>query len=445
MTENRSPPPPRPTRAADKPPRTQADVDLRTARPPARAQALLRPLAKASRLGLERMAAIRAWGHAAPDAEAGGRLPPLLTTFLLFVLAPTLALAGYFGLIAGDQYTAEMRFAVRAVESDRQSAAPAGGGASVNTPLAGAATGFNFIAPSQSAYLVTSYVRSRAAVDELSKTIDLRAIFRRPEADFWARLKRGASIDQLTHYWLNMVDATVDTMSGIVTVRVNTFRPEDSLEVATLLMRQSENLVNRISDRARREATAVAENEVRASFSKVQDTYRALNTFRDAVAFIDPNQTNAEIVKLMAGVVVERLRIENEIFVSSRSLSADAPSLKILQTQRASLDKQIEDLQKKLTGGQPGAVATALAQFQELDLQRQLAERLYALAQTDLERARLRAERQDIFFSVFVPPALPEYAYFPRRVASVVLSFIALTVFWSIGMLILASIDDHRI
>ena len=74
-----------------------------------------------------------------------------------------------------------------------------------------------------------------------------------------------------------------------------------------------------------------------------------------------------------------------------------------------------------------------------------LAERFYMLAQADLDRAQLRASRQNVYLSVFVPPALPEDSHFPKRWAFSILFFIALAVFWSIGAMVLASIDDHRL
>ena len=91
---------------------------------------------------------------------------------------------------------------------------------------------FSFTAPGQNAYIVTSYIQSRAIVDNLNKTLNLREIFRRPEADFWARLKRNASIDELTDYWKTMVSTYIDAPSGIVTLQVRAFRPDDAVALA---------------------------------------------------------------------------------------------------------------------------------------------------------------------------------------------------------------------
>ena len=66
------------------------------------------------------------------------------------------------------------------------------------------------------------------------------------------------------------------------------------------------------------------------------------------------------------------------------------------------------------------------------------------MAQGALERARSRAQRQSIFVEVFVPPALPEYAKFPERLALSLLAPLALLVIWGIFGLTAAAVEDHR-
>jgi capsular polysaccharide transport system permease protein len=135
------------------------------------------------------------------------KVSPLLVSFIGCVLVPAFAATIYFAFIASDQPAAEARFAVRQVEiesSDRTESAStesssAGG---MNIPSAN----LSFTATGQNAYVVTSYIRSRAIIDDLNAKLNVGDIFRRPEADFWARLKRNATVDELTEYWNSMVE-----------------------------------------------------------------------------------------------------------------------------------------------------------------------------------------------------------------------------------------------
>jgi capsular polysaccharide transport system permease protein len=145
-------------------------------------------------------------------------------------------------------------------------------------------------------------------------------------------------------------------------------------------------------------------------------------------------------------LMAEKIRLESDLFVVSRSLSRTAPSLQNLVARIEIIDVQITKLKEKLTGDAPEVrnVAAKLARFEELEVQRQFAERLYAMAQDGLERARMTAERQNVYLTIFVKPFLPEEASFPRRVAYSILIPIALMILWSIVALTWASVEDHR-
>jgi len=368
--------------------------------------------------------------------------PPILLSFIGFVLAPSVAVVLYFAFFASDQFAVESKFAVRSVEVEAPQSETAGG-----TPSSSSG-GFSFTASGQNAYIVTSYIRSRAIVDDMSPKLNLREVYRRPEADFWARLKRDASIDELTQYWLSMVDTYVDSLSGVVTVRLRAFRRDDALALGQAVVETSEALVNRISERARRDATAMAEREVRRAFEAVQKALAELHEFRDKAGIIDPGQTMGEIGKLLLPLLSEKEKLESELFVAVREMSEDAPTVHVLREKLEAIETHITQLKAKITsepGGVGQTVASSLAKFEELEIQRQLAERFYALAQADLDRAQLRANRQNIYLSVFVPPSLPEESRYPRRFAFSLLTFVALTVVWGIVIMVIASVEDHRL
>jgi capsular polysaccharide transport system permease protein len=393
----------------------------------------------------------------AGDAETGSeqltrsfalprlKISPVLASFVAVVLVPVFAVMIYFAFIAADQLAAEARFAVRQLEGDATDRAANTAGGSSGTSASSA--NFSFTATGQNAYIVTSYIRSRAIVDDLNTKVNLREIFRRPEADFWARLKRDASIDELTEYWNSMVATYIDAPSGIVTLQVRAFRADDALTLAKAVLELSEALVNRISDRARRDAMETSEKEVRRAYALTQAALADMGQFRNSAGIIDPVQAGTEIGKLLLPLLTEKIRLESELFVAGRDLDDSAPTIRAMKSRLETTERQIAELKNKLTStdGRGQTLAASLTKFEELELQRQFAEKLYTLAQADLDRARLRAERQSVYLTVFVPPSLPEESRYPRRIAFPVLVFLALAVVWSIVAMIVASVEDHRL
>jgi capsular polysaccharide transport system permease protein len=365
---------------------------------------------------------------------------PILT-FIVFVVIPSFISQFYLIFVAADQYVAEARFAVRIAEVESptdilQSAISAfGASPSTSTPS------------SQNAYIVTSYIRSRAMIDDITKAADLREIFRRPEADFWSRLRSSPSVEELLKYWLHMVDCYVDAPSGIVKLQVRAFRKDDAVTIANAALSLSEKLVNVLSNRARADAMKMAEQEVRRADGLVRGALSDLRRYRDSEGLIDPVKAADETDKLLAQLLTERVQIESELFVATRSLARDAPTVQNLRNRLDSVEAQIIDLKSKLTGNslQSRNLAGALAQFEALELQRQFAEKLYSMAQDGLERARMLAERQSTYLTVFVPPSKPEEASFPRRIGYSLAIPLVLMIFWGIGALISASIEDHRL
>lgn len=385
--------------------------------------------------------------------QVGGRVPEALdrrrsfawpsgykTSFVLLVVAPALVSWIYLAFIASNQYVAETRFAVRTAQPDTGSMEKS------KQAVSSASSGSSVGMADQNAYVLTTYIHSRAVIDDLRKTIDIRDIFTRPEGDFWARLRPNASIEELLAYWKSMVGAHVDNMSGVVTVSVRSFRPQDSVDLATAIVKVSETLANTISARARNDAMTRGEQEVRRAEERVETALADMRTYRDKEGYLDPTVAASSTLTLLTELMGQKMQLQNDIFVATRSVSADAPQLKSLQTRLVGLDQQIDSLRGELTGNsaERQTVAASLKKFEEIELQRGFAEKLYTMAQDGLERARLKAEQQAIYISVFVPPSLPEDAKFPERFSLSVIIPIGLLVIWGILALMAAAIDDHR-
>jgi capsular polysaccharide transport system permease protein len=423
--------------------------------PRSRRGSLVGVVAGAARIVARRFSgavALRPPEPAETAAETRPRKPlPLpngyLASFFAVFVIPSFLCIVYLAFIASDQYVAEARFAVQTAQfgfaslklDDDKSSGPA-------AAVGGLSSGAIPSVSSQDAYVITNYIGSRAIIDDLAGKIDIRAIFQRPEADFWARLKNDPSAEELTDYWKKMVSTYVEATSGIVTVKARAFRPADAKALATAIVEASERLANDVSARARTTIMQQAEEEVRRSEGLVRAALVEMRDFRDKQGFIDPLLAATSTSTLLLEAMTQKITLENNYFVASRAMSPDAPTVVELKSRLDGLDAQIEQLKAQLTGNSPEGrtVAASLVAFEELELKRVFAEKLYSMAQDALERARLRAEQQNIFVSAFVPPDAPQEAKYPERFSLSLLIAAGFFMIWAILAMGAAAIEDHR-
>ena len=101
-------------------------------------------------------------------------------------------LAGiYFGLVASDQYVSEAKFTVSS-------------GAIPKMDNLGSVTGLPPILIVQDTQVVTSYIQSRAMVEQLEHTVGLRDAYGSKSIDWWARFRKDEPIEKFTDYWEKM-------------------------------------------------------------------------------------------------------------------------------------------------------------------------------------------------------------------------------------------------
>ncbi|HKS88316.1 MAG TPA: hypothetical protein VJR70_02640, partial [Stellaceae bacterium] len=364
------------------------------------------------------------------------RPPSLLVLFFVVLVAlPTAVAAAYYFLVAADQYVAEFRFTLSTAEPPRLNPLALLVGGAAQSPAA------------QQSQILVRYIASRAIVDEIDRSLDIRRLFSPPDADWWARPPHAASIEELVHYWKGQVDPFYDPADGTVTVRVRAFAPPDALLLARAVVAACERLVNDLSLRARRDALGQAEAELRQAEARLKSALGKIREFRDREGMIDPAKAAEATGALAARVRGELIKANAELATLRTYMRDDAPTVKVLRARIRSLEAQRRGLAHEMTGrDQPAPAATlsqALDSYEELESDRKFAEAAYQHALQALDQARANADRQHVFIASFVPPSLPEEPLYPRRWRS--LGVVALFAFavWGIGCLAAQSIRDH--
>ncbi len=393
----------------------------------------------ANKTGNVLKARIPSAGAPAADVQAipNGRSFWLWGSLIILVLVPVATGCIYFGVFASGQFVSEMRFAIRGT----------------TVPLLGsdalAASGLGTLAvnSTQDVLAVADYIGSRAMVDDLAEEFDLRAVYSKRGIDWWARFEPSRPAEALLRYWRDMVQTSVELSSGIITVTVRAFSPDDSVHLATVIRRRCEIVANQLLDRARQDAIDRATAEVKAAKARLSDQEAALERFRDARMQIDPMDVARTLGETLTKLRQDLIRFEVKLNVAKASLDADAPQINLLAANRQALVDQIADLETRITSANLNSptASAALAGYDRLEVEKSLAEQTVALAERQLERAQADARRQHIYFITIQDPTRPQIALAPPRLWWVFDISIGSLGFWVLATLTLANVRDHAL
>lgn len=390
---------------------------------------------------------------APPWKRKRGKSAVAAFSFFLLVVLPTLLVSFYYLFIAADQYMVETRFAVRNATS-----------AGTSSVLEGLGLGLSGASASDT-YIIREYTHSREILKRIDARIDLRARYTKPAQDFYASLPVDASFEDFLEYWRTMVTVDLDRTSHILTIRSYAFSAEDARDIAAAILQESERMINDLTEQARKDAVAYAENEVRKAEERLRKIRTEFLKFRSNTQQIDPAK-QAQVQVALIGKLEEQLaQMRAKLSEALNYLSEDAPTVVFLKNRIRALRQQIADERRKLgvKGTLPRTAAgskrtqsasvakmpsgvplsTVLSEYEAMLVEREFAQKFYLSALSGLEQARLLANRQQRYLATFVRPYLPDEAQYPKALRNTIFVFLSLTLLWSLTFLMIQSVRDR--
>jgi len=362
------------------------------------------------------------------DLRRGG----LNLLFALLVVLPVSLATIYYTLIASDIYVSEAKFIVRGVKGQT---------------IGGLASFFRTLGIARAeddAFAVKNFIRSRDAVLELQKKFPLEKMYSRPGVDPLASygvLWAPAGIEQLYQYYLSRVDVAHNDVTGVTTMTVEAFTPEDAHLIASRLLVVSEELVNRMNERASRDALQQARKVLTEAENAVFNAQQKLTEFRNRENFIDPESASVKVIEVI-GVLSSQLTDVRIQIAEAQKNSPLSPALDGLRIRERALSEQIAAESAKIVGNDQ-SIASKISAYERLVLQREFTDRALSLALDSLESARQEARGKQLYIQTIVRPNTPDEALEPRRLRYILT--VALGCFTLYGMLwlIYAGAKEH--
>ncbi len=324
---------------------------------------------------------------------------------LILLVAPLLIAATYLFFIASDRFASEAHFIVRSA------------GSSGYEGVSSMIENQGMSRASDETFAVNEFINSRDALEQLLLQTNLTKILSRPEGDFINRFPNFYTKDnkeQLYKRYKQMVNVYIDGATGISTIEVSAFRPDDAHTLTAALLAYAEALINRLNERAHKDALEYADKlviEARRDLSKVEDR---LTAYRNQSSMVDPARESAAAADSINRVSTELAQLETAL-AQQKAVTPSSPSIRSMQEKIKSYYDEIAR-QRKHLAGEGNTMASTLSGYEQLVIDREMAGKALASAELNRIRARQELEQQHLYLQTVVEPNTPDQAKYPRRI-----------------------------
>ncbi|HEY8591995.1 MAG TPA: hypothetical protein VIL42_03915 [Sphingomicrobium sp.] len=352
--------------------------------------------------------------------------------FLVTVVLPVATAILYFGFLASDVYISESKFVVRAPEKQSTT----GLGAILQT--AGFANATDEVAAAQ------SYAVSRDALRAINQNDAFKKAYTRPDisvVDKFNPLGFAGSFEDLFRYFQHRVALQNDTNTGITTLTVRSYTPQDARKFNEQLLELSEVTVNRLNLRGREDLVRLAQAEVDIAKGQAQRAAVSLAAFRNQSGVVDPEKQAAVQMQMISNLQNQLIAARTELAQLQR-YAPENPRIPVVRTQIAAIDRQIDGEMGKVTGNRRSLAGSAV-QFQRLTLENEFAAKQLGASLASLEDARNEARRKQAYVERIVQPNLPDAPMEPRRLRGIFATLVLSLVAYGILRMLLAGVKEH--
>jgi capsular polysaccharide transport system permease protein len=356
----------------------------------------------------------------------------LLRRFSVFVLLPTAISAVYFGAVASNQYESIASFSVQSSDSRPM--------VGMEGLLAGLTSGGG----RNDVLAVRDYLLSRDILQRLDKEHGFIKHYKDGSKDWFSRLSAGAGFEETYEYYGHKVYAEYDTSSGSITLKVRAFDAKTAQSFARNLLAYSEEMVNKLADRERKDRTSYAESDLKRAEQRLSEARKKLVALQQEHSEFSPLQTANSTMEIRTKLEGELARARAELMQRKAFMQADAPQVLAAEEVVKSISAQIANESRRLVDPRkPEGLGTTLADFEAAMVEKEFSQKAYQSAMANLEVARADADRQHRYIALVATPSLPDQSTYPHRWRSVMTAFCLSFLLLGVGTLVSAAVREH--
>lgn len=354
-------------------------------------------------------------------------------SFIAFVIIPIVVASVYYIFYASSQYVVETKFVI-------QSSKPA------QVDMLGAIAGLAGTSSSaQDSYIAQEYIWSIDLLNKLDNKLKIKNHYSSNEYDMWARMNKGAALNDFLEYWKGSIDIEFDSTSGISTLNVTAFSDVMAYNIAITLLKEVEQHVNRLTERSRSDMLSFAKKELDLAEKRLVDARTAITTFRSIKKDINPEKTTIAKLEIVAELEGQLANAETELSNILKYMNPSSMKVRSLKNKVSSYQKQVFKEKKKLTNKEENSSSlnSRVADYERLLAKKAVAERLYESSLVSLEAARLNAIQKQQYLEIIASPYKPSEPEKPYVVSNIISVALGSFLFWVISSLIISAVKDH--
>ncbi len=363
------------------------------------------------------------------------RIRNLSKLFVWVVVIPTTLSILYFGFIASPVYISEARYVVYSP----------GEHFSANGGLASLISGLGGSYSSSASQTIVSYISSWDAMMALNHKFDLAKVYTQG-VDWFDRY--GGIFHPFTNqvrlwrYYQGMTSATIDPSNGISILKVEAYSPAMAEQMNRFLLAKGQAIVNQLNAGAREEAVKFARQDVDQARANLRAATVALTQYRNGQRVISPLQQSQLQLALVS-------KLQDQLIQEQTQLSAimahapQNPNIPVLRSGVEALQSQIAAAKAQITGDHQ-SLASKDTEYETLQVNQDIAQKLLEAAVTALEQARITAQKQELYLETISAPNAPDAPQLPRRIEGILATLVISLMIWGVLVVVIGGIKEHH-
>lgn len=292
-------------------------------------------------------------------------------------------------------------------------------------------------------YIAVAYIKSLNMFNAIDQKLNLKKHFQ--SGDIISSLSSNATVKDIEEYWSNVVNVHIDLESELLRLSVRSYSPEFSLSIQKNILNELESLINRMNEKAHKDAISLAEKEVSSSEQEVEKTSLALKTFRDINTFISPEAEVSNFTNIIGSLEQQLSETKTELEQKLTYFKKDSLEIKTLKSKIDALNNQLNEVRTRIASNSTNKqiLSNTINEYERLSLKHEFAKKKLESAMTSLEAARQISLTKARYLVMVESPTLPDESLWPTPFKSAFFTLILTILSGGIISLIISAIREH--